>query len=164
MMKVVIAHYGKGSGLGTEQNRQAVEEWKNEHEGYYGQPHGFSQTQSFGKIELRSGAISRMDAAEFLIEHVVGNCEEALGRITRLDVLRAVADKNIPLGGWKTSNGNLTIVCDYFEYREGRRHGLRQAQPTHDRDTFFYIESMAKDESPDAMDVSVGLTPATETV
>jgi hypothetical protein len=95
---------------------------------------------------------------ELLLDLVLPQLDQA--SLRRREVLEGLVDASIPIGGWLTSGGNLTLVFDCWEYRQGRRMGLRMAQTTEEADWVYYIETLCPDQNSDAQGIYIeGVSP-----
>lgn len=136
-----------------------------EHASYYGQPHGrtsvwvpehededhvrpYWASDTEGYRYGHAGYVERKEAIHLLLDAVDSIENSKL----RNDIVEFAMDPSMPIGGWRTSAGNLTLVCGDIEYRSGRRHGVRLAMQcdTGRGDGWFYIETQRPDASPDA--------------
>ena len=146
-----------------------------EHASYYGQPHGRRSVwvpESEDEDHVRpywasgiagyrygyAGYVERKEALQILLDAA----DEAEDSTLHNDIIEFAMDPSMPIGGWRTSAGNLTLVCGDIEYRSGRRHGVRLAMKCdiNRGDGWFYIETQRPDTSPDAC----GLAEKNETV
>src|SRR5690625_5299814 len=175
-MKVLINHQRHTV---LQEAAEWLEELQKEHAEFYGTEHGYinrtahtvptlgapkemtddfrswDNSEVMGRSTALAGYIGPMTAAMILMAVV----SKYTAGLTPRDILQALTDGS-PLGGWMTSAGNLSIVCGTWEYRSGRRHGIRAAIPTAERDSVFYIETHCPTASPDAFGLTPeGLTP-----
>jgi hypothetical protein len=168
-VKVLIRH-NIDNAVAT--NATVVKEWAEDHAGYYGAPHGAKRID-YRMHEIRyAGFIEGWKALTILLDVAVwatdGYAERSEGvacvHALQKDIVRAFQEAPESFGGWITCAKNLTLVGGPYEYREGRRHGLRQAQPCAQPpvgkagtvDRWWYIESQRPDTNPDDM----GLAPS----
>lgn len=167
-MKVLIKH-NRGDAVAA--NARAVQAWAEDHAGYYGQPHGVRRVD-LRTHEIRyAGFVEGWKALTLLFDVAVWATDDYADHSEAVNAYHAIqrelaeAFRESPesFGGWCTSAGNLTLTGGPYEYREGRRHGLRQAQPcvqppagkAGTTDCWWYLESQRPDANPDDM----GLAP-----
>jgi len=152
-----------GSGGVREYAAEVLAAWREEHEGYYGAPHGALAAEKAAMeirgISIHAGYVDA-DAARWILLHVLeglGETQEALGCLQR--------DGGDVFGGWLTSGGNLTLVGVgvrgrvMVEYRLGRRHGLRRVFERRARGTSPSAVSYISTQSPGADPDDYGIEP-----
>lgn len=153
-MKVVILHARPtGTADAISNHVSWLKDLKEEHEGFYGCPHGDinrGKAIPLGLASVRAGFVNRDTALLILLGAGVTEGGDAF---TPSGLIQAYKS-GLPMGGWLTSGGNLTLVNGPWEYRDGRRHGLRMASATHPDDVVRYIETRCPDENPDSKDLT----------
>jgi hypothetical protein len=150
-MRAILKHHSQGQDVANI-SKEFLDELKTEHAEYYGKPHG---------CRPGCGYVNAETAADILIGAI---------RLARFRNLRGKDDSpftfRVPqkfehVGGWQTSAGNLTIIgiepannidgtIRVWEYRDGRRHGLRQCLAADEKGCdFVYLKTKRADISPD---------------
>ena len=153
-MKVVILHARPtGTADAISNHGSWLKDLKEEHEGFYGCPHGDinrGKAIPLGLASVRAGFVNRDTALLILLGAGVTEGGDAF---TPSGLIQAYKS-GLPMVGWLPSGGNLTLVNGPWEYRDGRRHGLRMASATHPDDVVRYIETRCPDENPDSKDLT----------
>ena len=183
-MKVIIGHRPNASGAGSldticDAARRWLNELHEEHKEHYGAPHGAGDARRAGRyveaaglpvwveagyIDAASAARIIIKAVEELVEDQPGAHDGVADEITHMAITGRspgmAAIEGAPVGGWMSSAGNITLVVGPYEFRWGRRHGVRLALLRGLNDRVGYLDTARPDASPD----ECGLGPEPEPV
>jgi len=150
-----------------------AEECREEGSGYYDSECGYSTAvrcgmrNTFGIHLLPCGGVSPENALAILIcvaerlRREIPPVYNGLGiryedepvipELTVQSLFREWKQFPDSFGGWLTSGGNLTVVGGEWEYRDGRRHGLRMC--FRDSRDYCYLETQCPEAHPDQCDL-----------